>query len=50
MKMLMKMAAIIGGMGAVGYMYMKMHPEKVEMMKEACKDASKMIYNKLEEE
>lgn len=50
MKMLMKMAAVIGGMGAIGYMYFKKHPEKVEMMKSACKDASKMIYNKLEEE
>lgn len=50
MKNLIKMAAIASGAGVVGYMYLKKHPEKVEMMKNAAKDASKMIYNKLDEE
>lgn len=50
MKMLMKMAALAGGVGVVGYMYLKKHPEKIEMMKSACKDASRTIYNKLDEE
>lgn len=51
MKMTMiKMAAIMGGLGMAGYMYLKKHPEKVEMMRCACRDASKMIYNKLEQE
>lgn len=44
------MAAFVGSVGAIGYMYLKKHPEKVEMMKCACRDASKMIYNKLDEE
>lgn len=50
MKMLMKMAAVMGGAGVVGYMYLKKHPEKVQMMKCAAKDASRALYNKLEEE
>ncbi|MCI8460252.1 MAG: hypothetical protein HFE81_02535 [Bacilli bacterium] len=49
-KMLMKIAALAGGAGVVGYMYFKKHPEKIEMMKCAAKDASRTIYNKLDEE
>ena len=49
-KMLMKSAAIAGGAGVVGYMYLKKHPEKIAMMKSAAKDASRTIYNKLDDE
>ena len=49
-KMLMKLAAIAGGAGVVGYMYLKKHPEKIAMMKSAAKDASRTIYNKLDDE
>lgn len=48
--MLMKMAALAGGAGVVGYMYLKKHPEKIALMKCACKDASRVIYNKLDDE
>ena len=46
----MKLAAIAGGAGVVGYMYFKKHPEKIDMMKQAAKDASRSIYNQLDEE
>ena len=48
--MSMKMMAIIAGMGMIGYMYLKKHPEKMQMMKEAGKEASRMMYNKLDDE
>jgi len=50
MKMLIKMAAIVGGAGAVGYMYLKKHPEKIEQMKMMLLDASQMVANNLDEE
>ena len=51
MKMLpMKTMAIMTGMGVMGYMYFKKHPEKVQMMKELGKEASRMMYNKLDSE
>ena len=51
MKMMsMKMLGIIGGMGVMGYMYLKKHPEKLKMMREMGKEASKMLYNKLDDE
>lgn len=50
MKMMYKMAALMGGMGIIGYMYLKKHPEAIEMMKEMGKDASRKMYNVLEQE
>lgn len=51
MKMMsMKMMAIMTSMGVMGYMYFKKHPEKVQMMKELGKEASRMMYNKLDDE
>ena len=50
MKMLMKMAAIVGGAGAVGYMYFKKHPEKVAQMKMMLQDVSQLVSDKLDEE
>ena len=50
MKMSMKMMAMIAGVGVVGYMYLMMHPEKVKMMKDMGKEASRMMYNKLDDE
>lgn len=49
MKMMsMKMMAFMAGMGAMGYMYLKKHPEKVEMMREMGKEASRKMYNALD--
>ena len=51
MKMLsMKAMAIMTGMGVMGYMYLKKHPEKVQMMKDLGKEASRVMYNKLDSE
>lgn len=51
MKMMtMKMVAMMAGMGMFGYMYLKKHPEKVQMMKDMGKEASRMMYNKLDSE
>ncbi len=51
MKMMsMKMMALMTGMGVMGYLYFKKHPEKVQMMKEFGKEASRMMYNKLDDE
>ncbi len=51
MKMMsMKMMALMTGMGVMGYMYFKKHPEKIQMMKELGKEASRMMYNKLDDE
>jgi len=49
-KTLLKTAALVGGASAVGYMYLKKHPEKVAKMKSAFKDASRMVYNKMDNE
>ena len=43
------MAAMMGGMGIFGYMYMKKHPELAQKMKEIAMEANKMMYNKLDD-
>lgn len=43
------MAAVLGGMGMAGYMYMKKNPNAMENMKEMAKDMTKAAYNKLED-
>lgn len=45
----MMWAAILGGMGVAGYMYMKKNPEAIDNMKEMAKDMAKITYNKLED-
>lgn len=50
MKTMMKMMAFLGGGGLLGYMYLKMHPEKVQMMKDMGKEASRKMYNKFDTE
>lgn len=42
-------AAILGGVGAAGYMYVKRHPNVMLDMKIAAKDMAKMAYEKLDE-
>lgn len=42
-------AAIIGGMGVAGYMYMKRNPEVMHNMKSMAKSAAKKTYEKLDE-
>ena len=49
MKMPM-MVMMIGGMGVMGYMYLKKHPEKINKMKKMGRDASRKMYNMLDEE
>lgn len=49
MNTISKMMAIMAGMSIMGYMYLKKHPEKVEMMKEMGKEASRAMYNKLDD-
>ena len=49
-KMSLKMMALLSSMGIMGYMYLKKHPEKIQMMKEMGKDATRAMYNKLDEE
>ena len=48
MKMVKKMFMLFGGMGVLGYMYLKKHPEMIESMREFGMEASKMMYNKLD--
>jgi 23S rRNA maturation mini-RNase III len=50
MKMMSKMAMMFTGTGILGYMYLKKHPEKIQMLKDTVKDASKNLYNKLDSE
>ena len=50
MKTMMKMMAFLGGGGILGYMYLKKHPEKMEMMRELGKEASRKMYNKFDTE
>ncbi len=45
----MATAAILGGMGVAGYMYMKKNPEMVNNMKSMAKSAAKKTYEKLED-
>lgn len=48
MKNKMMMAALLGGMGVAGYMYMKKNPNAMSNMKEMAKNAAKTAYEKLE--
>lgn len=49
MKMMsMKMMAILGGMGLMGFYYLKNHPEMKDKMREMGKEASRMMYQKLD--
>ena len=49
MKMMsMKMMAILGGMGLMGFYYLKNHPEAKEKMREIEKEASRKMYQKLD--
>ena len=50
MKMMSKMMALMAGVSVMGYMYLKKHPEKIQMMKEMGKEASRAMYNKLDDE
>ena len=51
MKMMtMKMFALLGGMGMMGYMWLKKHPEKMEKMREMGKDVSRKMYDMFDEE
>ena len=45
----MMWAAILGGMGVAGYMYMKKNPNAMSNMKEMAKNAAKKTYEKLED-
>lgn len=45
----MAMAAILGGMGVAGYMYMKKNPQAMHNMKTMAKQAAKKTYDKLED-
>lgn len=42
-------AAVLGGMGVAGYMYMKKNPTAMSNMKEMAKNAAKKTYDKLED-
>ncbi len=50
MNMMMKMMTFFGGMGIMGYLYFKKHPEKVNMMKQMGKEMSRKMYNYLDNE
>ena len=50
MKMMSKMGMFLGGVGLFGYMYLKKHPEKIQMMKDMGMEASKKMYNMLNED
>jgi len=43
------MAAMLGGMGVAGYMYMKKNPNAMNDMKKAAKKLAKTTYEKLED-
>ena len=42
-------AAVLGGMGVAGYMYMKKNPSAMSNMKVMAKNAAKKTYDKLED-
>lgn len=42
-------AAILGGMGVAGYMYMRKNPAVISNMKSMAKSAAKKTYDKLED-
>lgn len=44
------MMAMIAGMGVMGFMYFKKHPDKISKMKQMGRDASRKMYNMLDEE
>ena len=46
----MKMMALVAGMGIAGYMYLKSHPEAIDMMKDMGRDATKKMNKMMEEE
>lgn len=51
MKMMtMKAMILLGGMSFLGYMYLKKHPESINMMKDMIKTTSRNVYNMMEEE
>ena len=43
------MMALMAGMGVIGYMYLKMHPEVINMVTDMTKDAKNKMNNMLEE-
>ena len=45
----MMWAAILGGMGVAGYMYMKKNPNALSNMKDMATQAAKSTYDKLED-
>ena len=45
----MTMAAILGGMGVAGYMYMKKNPSIIHNMRNMTKSAAKKVYETLNE-
>ena len=45
----MMWAAILGGTGVAGYMYMKKNANAMSNMKEMAKNAAKKTYDKLED-
>lgn len=45
----MMWAALLGGMGVAGYMYLKKNPSAMSNMKEMAKNAAKNTYDKLED-
>lgn len=44
----MTIAAILGGMGVAGCVYLKRNPEAMNNMKNMVKNAAKMTYEKLD--
>lgn len=44
----MTIAAMLGGMGVAGYMYMKKNPQAMDNMKNMVKNAAKKTYEKLD--
>ncbi len=49
MKKGMLMAAMLGGMGVAGYMYMKKNPNMMQDAKNMAKNMAKKAYDKLED-
>ena len=43
------MAAILGGMGVAGYMYMKKHPEVTHNIKSMIRSAAKKTYESMDD-
>lgn len=49
-KMLVKTGALMGGIGLMGYMYLKKHPETITKAKKAIKETSKKVCNMMDED